>query len=97
MPEIGKVLSLTSLIRVAQDLNEGKKLDPFELNVIYKKLPEKLKKNIVDPYISIENNEARINLRVLDSSKDLRRKELIERISSDFKNKLGLTERSVSS
>ena len=47
-----------------------------KLNIIYKKLPEKLKTNIVDPYISIENNEARINLRVLDSSKDLRRKEL---------------------
>ena len=92
LPEIGKVLSLTSLISVAQDLNEGKEFDPFELNVIYKKLPDKLKTNVVDPYISIENNEARINLRVLDSSKDLRRKELIERISSDFKNKLGLTE-----
>ena len=90
LPEIGKVLSLTSLLNVAQDLNEGKEFDPFELNVIYKKLPEKLKKNIVDPYISIENNEARINLRVLDSSKDLRRKELIERISNDFENKLEL-------
>ena len=92
LPETGKVLSLTSLIRVAEDVNEGKKLGPFELNVIYKKLPEKLKKNIVDPYISIENNEARINLRVLDSSKDLRRKELIERIGNDFKNQLGLNE-----
>ena len=92
LPEVGKVLSLTSLIRVLEDSNNGKKLEPLELNVIYKKLPEKLKKNIVDPYISIENNEARINLRVLDSSKDLRRKELIERINSDFVNKLGLSE-----
>ena len=85
-------MSLTSLIRVAEDLNEGKEFDPFELNVIYKKLPEKLKTNVVDPYISIENDEARINLRILDSSKDLRRKELIERISNDFRNKLDLKE-----
>jgi len=92
LPEVGKVLSLTSLIRVLEDSNKGKKLEPLELNIIYKKLPEKLKKNIVDPYISIENNEARINLRVLDSSKDLRRKELIERINSDFVNKLELSE-----
>ena len=92
LPEIGKVLSLTSLIRVAEDLNEGKEFDPFELNIIYKKLPEKLKTNVVDPYISIENDEARINLRILDSSKDLRRKELIERINNDFKNKLDLKE-----
>ena len=46
LPEIGKVLSLTSLIRVAEDLNEGKEFDPFELNVIYKKLPEDLKTNV---------------------------------------------------
>ena len=92
LPEIGKVLSLSSLIRVAEDLNEGKEFDPFELNIIYKKLPEKLKKNVVDPYISIEHNEARINLRVLDSQKDLRRKELIEKINSDLKNKLELNE-----
>ena len=88
LPEIGKVISLTSLIRVAEDLNEGKEFDPFELNVIYKKLPEELKKNVVDPYISIEEDQARINLRVLDSLKDLRRKELIERIKNDFENKL---------
>ncbi len=92
LPEIGKVISLTSIIRLAEDLNEGKKFDPFELNVIYKKLPEKLKTNVVDPYISIENDEARINLRVLDSLKDLRRKELIERIKNDFKNELELKE-----
>ena len=93
LPEIGKVLSLTSLIRVAEDLNEGKEFDPFELNVIYKKLPQKLKTNVVDPYISIENDEARISIRILDSSKDLRRKELIEKINNDFKNKLQLEER----
>ena len=92
LPEVGKVLSLTSLIRVAEDLNKGKEFDPFELNVIYKKLPEKLKTNVVDPYISIENDEARISIRILDSSKDLRRKELIQRIKNDFKNKLELKE-----
>ena len=36
--------------------------------------PIQLKKEIIDPYISITNNEARISLRILDSKKDLRRK-----------------------
>ena len=90
LPEVGKVLSLTSLITVAEDLNQGKEFDPFKLNIIYKKLPDDFKKKVVDPYISVENNEARINLRILDSSKDLRRKELIERIKYDFQNKLNL-------
>ena len=75
---------------MAEDLNEGKEFDPFELNVIYKKLPEKLKTNVVDPYISIENNEARISLRIIDSQENLRRNDLINKINFDLKNKIGL-------
>ena len=33
----------------------------------YTKLPDSIKKEVIDPYISIENNEARIGLRILDS------------------------------
>jgi len=51
-----------------------------------------MKKNIIDPYISIEDNEARINLRVLDSKENLRRNDLIKKINYDLKNKLGLKE-----
>ena len=49
-----------------------------------------LKKEVIDPYISIENNEARIGLRILDSKEDLRRNELIKKIDYDLKNELGL-------
>jgi len=90
IPAVGKVLSLASIIRVGEDLNEGE-FDAFELAIVYKRMPPELKTAMIDPYISVEHNEARINLRILDSLKDLRRKELIDNIRSDLTNKLDLT------
>jgi len=87
---VGKVISFASIVRVAEDLNDGKKLQGLEMGVLYTKIPDSIKKEIIDPYISIKNNEARISLRVLDSKKDLRRNELIKKINYDLENKLGL-------
>jgi len=89
-PEIGKVLSLASTIRVAERINDGEELSSLEMGLLYKRAPEKVKQIAVNPYISIVDNEARINVRVLDSREDLRRKELIERINRDLENKLKL-------
>ncbi len=90
LPGVGKVLSLASIIRTIEELNEGKSFDSLELGVLYKKVPEDIKSEMVDPYISFEHNEARINLRILDSRTDLRRKELLERIDHELQHKLGL-------
>ena len=90
LEEVGKVISFASMVRVAEDLNEGKKLQGLEMGVLYTKIPDSIKKEIIDPYISIENNEARISLRILDSKKDLRRNELIKKINYDLENKLNL-------
>ncbi len=90
LPSVGKVISFASMVRVAEDLNNGKKLQGLEMGVLYTKIPDSIKKEIIDPYISIENNEARISLRVLDSKEDLRRNELIKKINYDLENQLGL-------
>ena len=95
LPEVGKVLSLASLIRVAEDLNDGEEFDGQELALLYKKLPEKLKELLIDPYFSFEHDEARIVLRILDSTEGLRRKQLLERIRADLHGQLELTERDV--
>jgi len=86
---VGKVISFASMVRVAEDLNGGKKLEGLEMGVLYTKIPDSIKKEIIDPYISIKNNEARISLRILDSNEDLRRNELIKKIQHDLENKLG--------
>tara|TARA_Y100000590_G_scaffold156207_1_gene179561 strand:+ start:13382 stop:15835 length:2454 start_codon:yes stop_codon:yes gene_type:complete len=88
---VGKVISFASMVRVAEDLNNSKKLQGLEMGVLYTKIPNSIKKEIIDPYISIKNDEARISLRVLDSKEDLRRNELIEKIRYDLENELGLS------
>ena len=84
---IGKVLSFSSILDIAESLNNGKKLGSLEMGVLYNKLPEDIKKNIINPYISVQNDEARIAMRILDSKPDLRRKDLIEKIQSDLQTK----------
>ena len=87
---IGKVLSFSSIIDVATQLNNGKELGSLEMGVLYTKIPDNIKKEIVDPYISIKDSEARISLRIKDSLDDLRRNDLLKQINFDLKNKLDL-------
>jgi predicted RND superfamily exporter protein len=89
---VGKVLSFSSIIEVATQLNNNKPLGSLELGVLYSKIPETIKKDIIDPYISIKDNEARISLRIKDSQDGLRRNDLINQINYDLKNKLKLSE-----
>ncbi len=92
LPQVGKVLSFSSIIDVATMLNNNKSLGTLEMGVLYSKIPNSIKSEIIDPYISIRDNEARINLRILDSQENLRRNDLIKKINFDLKNKIGLNE-----
>ena len=87
---VGKVLSFSSIIEVATQLNNNKPLGTLEMGVLYSKIPESIKKEIIDPYISIEDSEARVSLRIKDSLENLRRNELINKINHDLENKLGI-------
>ena len=89
LPEIGKVLSFGSIIRVAEDLNK-KELQSLEIAVLYSKIPGEIKKEIITPYISVENDEARISVRIKDSLKDLRRNDLINKINEELNSKLNI-------
>ena len=92
LPAVGKVLSFSSIIQVATQLNDNKPLGSLEMGVLYSKIPDSIRKEIVDPYISVEDSEARINLRIKDSEEGLRRNELIKQIKYDLTNKIGLKE-----
>ena len=92
LPEVGKVLSFASVIRVAEELNEGKEFDGLELALLYRKFPDQLKSDMMNPYVSVDNNEARISLRIIDSLEDIRRKDLLRKIGSDLINKFGFSE-----
>ena len=89
LPEIGKVLSFGSILRVAEDLN-NKELQSLEIAVLYSKIPVEIKNEIISPYISVEKDEARISLRIKDSLEGLKRNDLIKKINSELNSKLGL-------
>ncbi|MBD1136801.1 MMPL family transporter [Pelagibacterales bacterium SAG-MED49] len=90
LPQVGKVLSFSSIIDVATQLNNNKPLGTLEMGVLYSKIPQSIKTEIIDPYLSIKDNEARISLRIIDSQENLRRNDLINKINFDLKNKIGL-------
>ncbi len=90
LPQTGKVLSFSSIINVATKLNNNKPLGTLEMGVLYSKIPDSIKTEIIDPYISIKDNEARISLRIIDSQENLRRNDLINKINFDLQNELGI-------
>jgi hypothetical protein len=94
LPEIGKVLSLASGVRVAEDVIE-EELDGMMLALLYTKLPLSVREAMIDPYVSIGDNEARLLARVLDSKPNIRRKELLETVRRDLVDKLEFTEAEV--
>lgn len=90
-PEIGKVTSLATMVQVAESIN-GSELGSFELALLYGAIPDEFKAIVLDPYVSPENGQARINLRVYDSQPDLKRAELLKRIEHDLVHKVGLND-----
>ena len=81
-PFSGKILSLASLVRTAEQLNDNNEFDSLELGILYKKLPSDLKKQILSPYLSIEKNQARISMRIIDTHEELRRNKFINSLTT---------------
>ncbi len=88
--ELGKVLSFGTVLRVGKSINDNKDLDNFQLALLYNEFPENLKKQILSPYLNIEDNQVRFNIRIVDSNPDLRRDELLKRIKTELHTKLGI-------
>lgn len=84
LPETGKVLSMDTTMDLLQKLNQDKPIDNLTLSVMYKRMPEEIKKTLFDPYMSADGNQMRFSIRVIDSDPRLQRNELIERIRNDL-------------
>ena len=83
LPETGKVLSLATMLSVAERLNDGKPLDSLELALLHSETPDKFKNMLVKPYVSVEHNQVRFWVRIKDSEKSLRRNELLKKIRAE--------------
>ena len=86
---VGNVSSLATLIKAIKELNNGVS-DDFLLAAMYEKLPLEYKNILLSPYVSVENDELRFSLRIVDSDPKLRRnlflKELREGLLELTKN-----------
>lgn len=87
LPEVGNVQSLATMLEVGRVLNSGKELDNFELALLYNELPQEFKKSLFNPYVSIEDNQVRFAMRIIDSQEGLRRNDLITKIKHDLGEK----------
>ncbi len=95
LPETGKVLSLETMIKIAESFNNDQPLNNFQLALLYSEIPDYYKTMILDPYASIEDNQARINVRIRDSMESLKRSELLKKIESEVQSKFGLKDHQV--
>ena len=91
LDETGKVLSFATILKIGRSINNGNSLDSVQLGLLYEKLSKEYKEIILDPYISTDNNQARISLRVKDSDPKLRRNELIQEIKLNAPKTIGIT------
>ncbi len=81
-PEIGKVLSLDSTLRVAESMNDGKPLGADGIETIYRQMPDAAKAFLFTPFVSVYDNEMRITARIIDTQPGLQRKALLDRIDA---------------
>ena len=89
LPQVGKVLSLTTGMRMVEIINNGEQLNDIELAVLRAKLPDAIKEPLFDPYVTEDGNEVRISMRIIDSDPSLRRNELIKKLDAELHDKFG--------
>ena len=90
IPEIGKVLSVASGIKLAREINDGEDLNDLELALLRSVLPEDIRETLLYSYINKDDSIVRISTRVNESSANLNRNELLEKINYDLQNEFNL-------
>ncbi len=90
LPESGKVLSFGTMLKVGRIINGGEDLDNLELALLYNKLPDEFRSIILTPYLDVEHDQVRFNIRIVDSMPNLRRDELLKRIMRELPEKAGI-------
>ena len=94
-PQTGKVLSFGSVIQLAKILNDGQPIDGLLWALLYSRIPETLKDTVLNPFVSVDDNQLRFNVRVIESSEDLNRNELLQRIEAGVESEFGFDDNQV--
>ena len=88
-PETGKVLSLSTTFSVVKDLL-GNDIGSVELALVQKSLPEDISSLMVDPYFSPALEQARVTVRAMETSKELRRDQFLRELRQELIDDVGL-------
>ena len=92
LPEVGKVLSVASGIKLARLINDGEDLNDLELALLRSVLPEDIRETLLYSYINKDDSVVRISTRVNESATSLNRNDLLQKINYDLQNKFNLKE-----
>ncbi len=76
----GKVSSLATTAKVLKEMNNNVIPDQVTLSLAHQKFPDEVKAALLTPYLSQDGNQIRINIRVEETNKNLKRAELIRTI-----------------
>jgi predicted RND superfamily exporter protein len=87
--ESGKVLSLSTAFEVMDGLDGGQ-LGGVELALIENSLPGDVNRALINPFYSPENQEARISVRVMETSESLRRDAYLRELRQQILTETGL-------
>ncbi len=88
-PETGKVLSLSTTFSVVRDIL-GDDIGGVELALVQKSLPAEINDLMVAPYFSVEEDQARVTVRVKETSESLRRDAFLKDLHKRLINNTGL-------
>jgi len=88
LDETGKIQSLHSLYQVFRDIT-GEELDDFQLALLRNNLPAEVNELLVAPYLSPDGEEARITLRVKETSEGLQRDQLLRQVQEFLNQEMG--------
>ena len=89
LPETGKVQSISTTLDILAQVNGGQPLNALELAFVPSAVPDDQKDILLAPYISEEHDQARFSIRILETSPDLRRQELLDRIRNHLTGEMG--------
>ncbi len=90
LPEVGKVQSIATTMKVVRMLNNDQMPDDIQLAILRSMLPPDIKRALIDPFLSEDANQVRISMRVMETDPNLRRQELIEHLQNYLVNEQGL-------
>jgi len=90
LTETGKVLSIYTTVSMLEQLRDNEDLNDFFLSIIYKRVPDEIRRQLIAPYMTKDGNQIRFSVRVIDSDKTLKREALLEKIQHHLVNDMGL-------